>query len=74
MSNNNIGISWVKVEEDSRHQLTKVLEEAKEKLLAHFTVDRHQKIIKLGEIEIVSLQPSLQASNVSKSDDIQSIK
>jgi hypothetical protein len=37
-------------------------------------VDRHQKITKHGEIDIASFLPSLQISNVSKSDDIQSIK
>ena len=62
------------VEEDARGQLAKVQEETKENFLAHFVVDRHQKITKHGEIEIVSLLPLSQVPNVSKSDDIQSIK
>jgi hypothetical protein len=37
-------------------------------------VDRHQKVIKHGETDVTSLLSSLQVPNVSKSDDIQSIK
>jgi hypothetical protein len=62
------------VREDAHLHLAKVDEEATEKFLSYFTVDRHQKITKYGEIEIASLPPSLQISNVSKSDDNQSIK
>jgi transcription initiation factor IIF auxiliary subunit len=62
------------VEEDANHQLAKIQEETKEKFLAHFTVDHHQKITKHGEIGIASLVPLSQVLNVSKSDDIQSIK
>jgi hypothetical protein len=43
-------------------------------VLSHFTVDRHQKIIKKREIKIDFLQPSLQNSNVSNANDNQSIK
>jgi hypothetical protein len=32
---------------------------AKKKFLSHFTVDRHQKIIKQGEIRLGSLTTSL---------------
>jgi hypothetical protein len=37
-------------------------------------VDRYQKVIKHGEIDVASLLSSLQVPNVSKPDDIQSIK
>jgi hypothetical protein len=49
-------------------------EEANGKFLLHFTVVYHQKITMHGEIEIASLLPLLQISNVSESNDIQSIK
>jgi hypothetical protein len=48
--------------------------QAKEKFLSQYTVDRHQKIVKHGETDITSLLSSLQVPNVSKPDDIQSIK
>jgi DNA-binding protein YbaB len=60
--------------EDARHQITEAEEETTEKFLSHFTVDRHRKITRHGEIEVASVLHSLQISNVSKSDDIQSIK
>jgi hypothetical protein len=44
---------------------------AKKNFLSQFTVDRDQKVVKHGEIEVASLLPSLQISNVSKPDDIQ---
>jgi hypothetical protein len=50
------------------------MRQAKEKFLSQFTVDHHQKVVKHGETEVASLLPSLQNSNVSKPDDIQSIK
>jgi hypothetical protein len=56
--------------EDVHCQIVKAEEEATEKFLSYFTVDRHQKITKHGEIEIASLLPSLRISNVSNSDDI----
>jgi hypothetical protein len=62
------------VEEDACCQLAKVQEEAKEKFLSQFMVDCHQKITKHGEVVIASLLHSLQISNLSESDDIQSIK
>jgi hypothetical protein len=37
-------------------------------------VDRHQKVVKYGETNVASLISSLQVPNVSKPDDIQSIK
>jgi hypothetical protein len=46
----------------------------KEIYLAHFKVDRHKRIVEQGEIEMTSLLPSLQNPNVSKSNDIQSLK
>jgi hypothetical protein len=51
-----------------------VREKAREKFLSHFTVDRHQKIIKQGEIKLDSLVPSLHDNDVSNSGDYQSIK
>jgi hypothetical protein len=42
------------VEKDTRRQLTKVHEEAKEIFLSQFMVDRHHKIIKHGGIKIAS--------------------
>jgi hypothetical protein len=39
--------------------------QAKEKFLSQFTVDRHQKVVKHGEIEVASLLSSLQIPNVS---------
>jgi hypothetical protein len=51
-----------------------VREEAKEKVLSHFTVNRHQKIIKQGEIKLDSFVPSLKNGNVSNSNDNQYIK
>jgi hypothetical protein len=62
------------VRENAHRHLAKVEQEATKKFLSYFIVDHHYKITKHGEIEIASLLPSLQISNVSKSDDIQSIK
>jgi hypothetical protein len=64
----------IQMREDACRQTAKAEEEATDKFLSYFTVDRHQKITKHGEIKIASLLPSLQISNVSKSDNIQSIK
>jgi hypothetical protein len=50
------------------------MRQAKEKFLSQYTVDRHQKIVKHGETDAASLLSSLQVPNVSKPDDIQSIK
>jgi hypothetical protein len=59
---------------DEQQRYKDYMRQAKENLLSQFMVDRHQKVVKQGEIEAASLLPSLQISNVSKPDDIQSIK
>lgn len=53
--------------------MNKMWEEAKEKFLSHFMVDRHQKFIKQGEIQLDSLRPLPHDSNVSISSVNQSI-
>jgi hypothetical protein len=50
------------------HKLSERRKQATEKYLSHFTVDRHQKIIRQGEIDMESLLPSLQAPAVSAPD------
>jgi hypothetical protein len=50
------------------------MRQAKEKFLSQYMVDRHQKVVKHGETDVASLLSSLQVPNVSKPDDIQSIK
>jgi hypothetical protein len=50
-----------------------VREEAKEKFLTHYTVDRHQKIVKQEEIKLDALVPLLHDSTMSNSNDNQSI-
>jgi hypothetical protein len=50
------------------------MRQAKEKFLSQYTVDRHQKVVKHGGTDVTSLLSSLQVPNVSKPDDIQSIK
>jgi hypothetical protein len=50
------------------------MRQAKKKFLSQYTVDRHQKVIKHGETDVASLLSSLQVPNISKPDDIQSIK
>jgi hypothetical protein len=50
------------------HKLTQWRKEAAEKYLSHFTVDRQQKIIRQGEIDMESLQPPLQGPAVSAPD------
>jgi hypothetical protein len=62
------------VREDARRHSAKAEEEATKKLCSYFTVDRHQKITKNEEIKIASFLPSIQISNLSKSNGIQSIK
>jgi uncharacterized protein YegL len=42
--------------------------------LSQFTVDRHRKVIKHGEIDVASFLSSLRIPNISKLDDIQSIQ
>jgi hypothetical protein len=48
--------------------------QAKEKFLSQYTVGRHKKVVKHGETDVASLLSPLQIPNVSKPDDIQSIK
>jgi hypothetical protein len=50
------------------------MRQAKEKFLSQHMVDRHQKVVKHGETDVASLLSSLQVPNLSKLDDIQSIK
>jgi hypothetical protein len=47
---------------------------SEEKIFVIIHGDRHQKVVKHGEIDVTSLLPSFQISNVSKHDNIQSIK
>jgi hypothetical protein len=75
ISSDNIHRSVVEsLSADEQQQYEDFMRQAKERFLSQFTVDRHHKVVKNGEIEVASLLPSLQISNVSKSDDIQSIK
>jgi hypothetical protein len=59
---------------DEQQQYGDYMCQAKEKFLSQYMVDRHQKVVKHGETDIASLLSSLQIPNVSKPDDIQSIK
>jgi DNA-binding transcriptional regulator YbjK len=59
---------------DEQQQYEDYMHQAKEKFLSQYTVDRHHKIVKHGETDVASLISSLQVPNVSKPDDIQSIK
>jgi hypothetical protein len=59
---------------DEQQQYEDYMRQAREKFLSQYTVDRHQKVVKHGETDVASLLSSLQVPNVSKSDDIQSIK
>jgi hypothetical protein len=59
---------------DEQQQYEDYMRQAKDKFLSQYTVDRHQKVVKHGETDIASLLSSLQVPNVSKPDDIQSIK
>jgi hypothetical protein len=57
-----------KEEEELLYKLFERHKEAAEKYLPHFTVDRHQKIIRQGEIDMESILPPLQATAVSAPD------
>jgi hypothetical protein len=57
-----------KEEAELLHKLSERRKEAAEKYLSHFTVDRHQKIIRQGEIDMESLLPPLQGPAVSTPD------
>jgi hypothetical protein len=45
-----------------------------EKFLSQYMVDRHRKVVKHGETGVTSLLSLLQVPNVSKPNNIQSIK
>jgi hypothetical protein len=59
---------------DDQQQYEDYMHQEKEKFLSQYTVDHHQKVVKHGETDVASLLSLLQAPNVSKPDDIQSIK
>jgi hypothetical protein len=59
---------------DEQQQYEDYMHQAKEKFLSQYTVDCHQKVIKHGETDVASLLSSLQVPNISKHEDIQSIK
>jgi hypothetical protein len=59
---------------DEQQQYEDYMRQAKEKFLSLYTVDRHLKVVKHGETDVASLLSSLRVPNVSKPDDIQSIK
>ena len=59
---------------DERQRCKDYMSQVKENFLSQFTVDRHQKVVKHGEIVVASFLPLLQISNVSKPYSIQSIK
>jgi hypothetical protein len=52
-------------EDEVLRQLKEQREKATEKYLSYFTVDRHQKIIRQGEIDMTSLLPPPQAPILS---------
>jgi hypothetical protein len=57
-----------KEEAELLHKLSERRKEATEKYLSHFTMDRHQKIIRQGEIDMESLLSPLQGPAVSTPD------
>jgi hypothetical protein len=59
---------------DEQQQYEDYMRQAKEKFLSQYTMDRQQKVIKHGETNITSLLSSFQVPNISKLNDIQSIK
>jgi hypothetical protein len=59
---------------EGQQQYEDYMRQANEKFLSQYTVDRHQKVVKHGETDVASLLYSLQVPNISKPDDIQSIK
>jgi hypothetical protein len=59
---------------DEQQQYEDYMRQAKEKFLSQYTMDRHQKVVKHGETNVASLLSLLQVPNVSKPNDIQSIK
>ena len=59
---------------DKQQQYEDYMHQVKEKFLSKYTVDHHQKVVKHGETDVASLLSSLQVPNVSKPDEIQSIR
>jgi hypothetical protein len=59
---------------DEQQQYEDYMRQAKEKFLSQYTVDRHQKVIKHRETDVASFLSSLQVPNISKPNNIQSIK
>jgi hypothetical protein len=59
---------------DEQQQYEDYMRQANEKFLSQYTMDHHQKVVTQGETNVSSLLSSLQVPNVSKPDDIQSIK
>jgi hypothetical protein len=59
---------------DEQQKYEDYMRQANEKFLSQYTVYRHQKVVKHGETDVTSLLSSLQVPNVSKPDNIQSIK
>jgi hypothetical protein len=57
-----------KEEAELLHKLSERRKEAADKYLSHFTVDRHQKIVRQGEIDMESLLPPLQGPAISTPD------
>jgi hypothetical protein len=57
-----------KEEAELLHKLSERRKEAVDKYLSHFTVDRHQKIVRQEEIDMESLLPPLQGPAVSTPD------
>jgi hypothetical protein len=57
-----------KEEAELLHKLSEQRKETTKKYLSHFTVDRRQKIIRQGGIDIESLLPPLQGPAISAPD------
>jgi hypothetical protein len=65
-------IGWRSTEnEEHKKQLIK---EAKAKYLANFKVDKHHRAVQQRETNLTSLWPIAIASNVSNTDDVQSLR
>jgi hypothetical protein len=72
--NNILELAVESLTNDEQQQYEDYMCQAKERFLSQYTVDRHQKVVKHGDTDVASLLSSLQVPNVSKPDDIQSIK
>jgi hypothetical protein len=71
---NNLKSTVESLTADEQQQYEDYMSQTKEKFLSQYMVDHHQKVVKHGETNVASLLSSLQVPNVSKPDDIQSIK